>query len=83
MQERMIRNDDHANWTIQFFEEETSTTALSIKQVDKHQDDLYTADFDDDQFTAIGDFINFFVNENNELDFDAMKKAAEFIREQY
>lgn len=83
MQERMIRNDCNAIWSIQYFEEKESTIALSIKQVAKPSNDSFSADFDDAEFQAIGDYCNQFVNEKGELDKEALMKATEFILKQY
>ena len=58
--------------------------ALKITGYNKEvPSDKFVNEFTNEEFTAIGDFINSFVNINNEIDIDAFNDAIELIRENY
>ena len=58
--------------------------ALKIAGYSKEEpSDKFVNNFTTEEFTAIGDFINSFVNGDNKIDMEALKEAIELIRRNY
>jgi len=84
MKQVRLKDDENTRMTLQFFndENESEDIALNLILEDKSGGNGFTSTFNDQEFQAVGDFINFFTNDQG-IDQEAMKKAIDFIINNY